>query len=104
MLLPRERFADFQPPKPFLEPAPGHHAQWIEACKTGGRTGSHFGYAGPFTEIVLLGNVAYRTGSTIEYDPANMQVTNLPAANGLLSKSYRPGWEVPGVEAVIQAG
>ncbi len=71
-----------------------HHQQWITACKTGSSTGSHFGYAGPFTEIVLLGNVAYRTGEPIHYDPASMQITNVPTANDLLNKEYRRGWEV----------
>ncbi len=62
---PEEKFADFKSPDPFLPRSPGHHQQWIEACKTGSRTGSNFQYAGPFTEIVLLGNVAYRVGQTI---------------------------------------
>ena len=43
---------------------------------------------------MLLGNIAYRAGQPIEYDPATMKVTNLPQANLLLSKSYRKGWEV----------
>jgi predicted dehydrogenase len=93
-LLPEDQFADFQGPEPYLPKSPGHHQQWIEACKTGSRTGSNFQYAGPFTEIVLLGNIAYRAGQPIEYDPATMKVTNLPEANVLLSKSYRKGWEV----------
>jgi hypothetical protein len=93
-LLPEEKFADFKPPAPFLPQSPGHHQQWIEACKTGSRTGSNFQYAGPFTEIVLLGNVAYRAGKTIEYDPVAMKITNVPEANALLSKTYRKGWEV----------
>ena len=93
-LLPVERFKDFQPPKPYLPDSPGHHQQWINACKTGSPTGSHFGYAGPFTEIVLLGNVAYRVGETIEYDPKKAKVTNNKAANDLLSKDYRKGWRL----------
>ena len=71
-----------------------HHRQWVEACKTDCRTSSNFAYAGPFTETVLLGNVAYRAGETIHYDPASMKITNLPAANALLDKEYRKGWEV----------
>jgi hypothetical protein len=71
-----------------------HHQQWIDACKTGSSTGSNFGYAGPFTETVLLGNVAYRIGRTIHYDPKSMKVTNVPEANALLDKEYRKGWEV----------
>ncbi len=93
-LLPEEKFADFSGPKPYLPKSPGHHRQWINACKTGSPTGSHFGYAGPFTEIVLLGNVAYRAGQTIEYDPEKMKITNVPDANALLTKTYRKGWKV----------
>lgn len=93
-LLPEEQFADFKGPEPYLPQSPGHHQQWINACKTGSRTGSAFNYAGPFTEIVLLGNVAYRVGQTIEFDPATMKVTNVAEANQFLSKPYRKGWEV----------
>ena len=93
-LLPVDVFKDFQGPASYLPTSPGHHRQWIEACKTGNRTGSPFTYAGPFTEVVLLGNVAYRIGETIDFDPEVMKVTNLPAANQYLSKSYRTGWEI----------
>lgn len=93
-LLPTEKFADFKGPDSYLPTSPGHHQQWIEACKTGSRTGSPFSYAGPFTEVVLLGNIAYRVGQTIEFDPATMEVTNASQANQYLSKSYRKGWEI----------
>lgn len=93
-LLPEDNFAGFTAPKPFLPESPGHHRQWLEACRTGARTGSPFSYAGPFTEIILLGNVAYRSGSTIEYDPATGRILNQPSAERWLSKAYRKGWEV----------
>jgi predicted dehydrogenase len=93
-LLPEDQFADFKGPEPYLPKSPGHHAQWIAACKTGSRTGSNFGYAGPFTEIVLLGNVAFRAGTTIEFDPSTGKITNAPKAEQFLTKSYRKGWGV----------
>lgn len=93
-LLPEDQFADFKGPEPFLPKSPGHHAQWIEACKTGSRTGSNFGYAGPFTEIVLLGNVAFRAGTTIAFDPMTGKITNAAKAEQFLTKTYRKGWEV----------
>lgn len=93
-LLPEADFKDFKPPAPFLQASPGHHQQWINACKTGSATGSSFHYAAPFTETVLLGNVAYRVGQTIQFDPATGKVTNLESANQFLSKSYRKGWEI----------
>ncbi len=70
-----------------------HHQQWITACKTGSATGSSFAYAGPFTEVVLLGNVAYRVGRSISYDPQTMS-TGDPEADALLRKDYRAGWEI----------
>jgi len=70
-----------------------HHQQWITGCKTGSATGSNFGYAGPFTEVVLLGNVAYRVGREITYNPVDMS-TGDKKADALLRKTYRKGWEV----------
>lgn len=93
-LLPEEKFKDQSLPESYLPKSPGHHQQWINACKNGTPTSSNFGYAGPFTEIVLLGNVAYRSQATIAYDPAQMKITNHDAANELLSKEYRRGWEI----------
>jgi predicted dehydrogenase len=93
-LLPEQKFATFKPPAPFLTDSPGHHRQWLDACRSGSRTGSPFSYAGPFTEIILLGNVAYRAGSPIEYDPISGTILNQQHANHLLSKEYRRGWEV----------
>lgn len=72
-----------------------HHAEWIAACKGEGKALSHFDYAGPMTEVVLLGNVALRAGAKIEWDAKAMKVTNLPEANALIRKTYRKGWELP---------
>jgi hypothetical protein len=44
------------------------------------------------TETMLLGVVALRAGRKIEYDGANMRVTNVPEANQYLSREYRQGW------------
>jgi hypothetical protein len=41
---------------------------------------------------MLLGVVALRAGAKINYDGANMRVTNLAAANDYLRRAYRTGW------------
>jgi hypothetical protein len=46
------------------------------------------------TEALLLGNIALRAGQKLEWDAAAMKITNLPAAQHLVSKEYRKGWEV----------
>jgi len=89
-----DKDSEFKAPDQYLPDSPGHHAQWINACKTGSRTGSNFEYAGPFTEIVLLGNIAYRVGDEIEFNPKRFKITNNDQANGMLSKEYRKGWEI----------
>ena len=47
----------------------------------------HFDYAGPMTEAVLLGNVAIRAGSRIQWDAESMRVTNNEHANQFIRKA-----------------
>jgi len=42
----------------------GHYLQWVNACRAGygnAQTSSPFEYAGPFTESILMGNLAIRS-------------------------------------------
>ncbi|MBT7300466.1 MAG: Gfo/Idh/MocA family oxidoreductase [Victivallales bacterium] len=53
--------------------------EWLRAIHGAGpMPGANFEYAAPLTEVVLLGALAIRTGQTIEWDAAAMQVTNHP--------------------------
>jgi len=92
-LYPEERFAGVRRPR--LHPSSIHHAQdWVEACKTGRPTGCRFDYAGPLTEAVLLGVVAYRVGERLHWDPVNLRTTNCPEAERLIRRENREGWEL----------
>jgi hypothetical protein len=91
---PQEKFAKFEPPAPSIPDSIGHHAEWIKACKDGSPTTCNFDYSGALTESVLLGNVAYRSGKALEWDAANLKVTNTSEADKYLRKEYREGWEV----------
>ena len=93
-LFPQHRFAGFKPPEPSIPRSIGHHAEWIKACKDGSPTTCNFDYSGALTESVLLGNVAFRTGKTLQWDAANLKATNCPEAGKYISKEYRSGWEV----------
>jgi predicted dehydrogenase len=73
-------------------PTAGHHGEWLQACKTGQATGSNFAYAARLTEIVLLGNVAYRVGKAVEWDVAAMKAKNCPEAEAFVRRDYRRGW------------
>ncbi len=91
-LFPQAKFTDFQPPAPSIPRSPGHHAEWIQACKTGSPTFSNFEYATMLTEAVLLGNVAFRAGQKIHYDAQQGRVTNVPEAEQYIRPPSRKGW------------
>ncbi|HEX8914407.1 MAG TPA: Gfo/Idh/MocA family oxidoreductase, partial [Humisphaera sp.] len=86
VLLPTEKFKEFQRPPKTIPESVGHHAEWIQACKTGSPTTCHFGYAGPLTEANHLGNVAYRAGKPLQWDPVNMKFPNAPEAERFLRR------------------
>ena len=93
----------------------GHYLQWVNACKAGyenGKTSSPFSYAGPFTESILMGNLAIRSWlmknpnlkgwddkylgrKKLIWDAKAMKVTNFDEANEFVRGTSRPGWELP---------
>jgi len=92
--LPETFAKDFTPPSKSIPASIGHHKEWCEAIKSGGKTTCNFGYSGPLTECVLLGNVAYRVGKPITWDAAQGTTAN-KEADALLAREYRKGWELP---------
>jgi hypothetical protein len=87
--------------------AEGHYTQWVEACTKGyGKMelSSSFDYAGPFTEAVLMGNLALRSYAMrvgrgypgrkkLLWDAKNMKITNFEDANQFVKREYRAGWQ-----------
>ena len=49
---------------------------------------------GPFTEALLVGNLAVRLQKRIEWDSAAMKATNAPEADALIRKTYRSGFGI----------
>ena len=93
-LLPEEKFADFKAPEPFIPNSIGHWKEWIEACKTGKPTTCNFDYSGALTEANYLGNVAYRTGMKIEWDPVKLRAKNCADAAKFVRTEYHNGWKL----------
>lgn len=97
-LFPVDRFAEFD-----IGQVEGsdHYLQWTNACKGMGHTTSHFDYAGPLTETVLLGTIAIRyPGEKLRWDTSNMRVVDRDDASRFLRKGYRKGWEVERLSAL----
>jgi hypothetical protein len=95
-LLPESSMLDYKRPDPTIPRVPENspHQDWIRACKGGPKPCSNFDVSGPLTEWVLLGNIALRTRRKIEWDETNLAIKNDPEAQAMITKKYRPGWEV----------
>ncbi len=93
LILPEKEFAEVPRPAPTLPRVKGHHEEWIEACKTGKTPSANFEYSGWLTEANHLGNVAYRTGKKLIWDPKKLAATNAPEAKHFIHREYRKGWD-----------
>jgi len=95
ILLPEEKYRDFKFQKPGAE---NHYLQFVEAARGNGQTSCPFAYSGPLTEWVLLGCLATRfPQKQLDWDAANLKVTNVKEANDHVRRTYRKGWEVDGL-------
>ncbi len=71
----------------------GHYEEWLAACKDGSKPISNFDYAGPLTEIALLGVLAMRApGQRLQWDADNQKIANAPELNEFVHTEYRKGW------------
>ncbi|MCY2951011.1 MAG: Gfo/Idh/MocA family oxidoreductase [Planctomycetota bacterium] len=95
-LFPASRRRDFQLPPKSIPRSPGHRQEWVQACKDRKPQDAKAGfyYSGPFTEALLVGNLASRLQKRIEWDAANIKAANAPEADALIRKTYRPGFGI----------
>jgi len=95
---PGSRVEQFAGVPKTIRRVPNEDTEWIEACKGGPKALSSFDYAGPLSEMVLLGNLAVRLDKKIDWDTKALRATNAPEADELIRREYRKGWDlsVPG--------
>ncbi len=96
----------------------GHMQDFFKACKENNpkHPSSNFDYAGPFTEAILLGNLAlrgfyaktlipgknpddrnayeYPGRTSLQWDAEQMKITNVEIVNQFVKRDYRSGWEI----------
>lgn len=73
----------------------GHEQDWVRACKGGPAASSNFDYSGPFTETVVMGNLAVlNPGKKLLWDGENMKMTNDEQANSYVRPTFRDGWSL----------
>ena len=97
-IIPESKMQQYRlPPQTLRRPAFGEHlttAEWIAACRGGEPASCNFDVADLLTEVVLLGNIAIRTGKKLYWDGDNMKITNDEGANEYIKQPYRSGWSL----------
>jgi predicted dehydrogenase len=72
----------------------GPYVEWINAIRSGTPALSNFASSGPFSETVLLGNLAVRLGKRVQWDAKKLVAKNAPEAAAIIRRKYRKGWEM----------
>jgi len=72
------------------------HNEFYDAIQAGDPSlpQSKFAQSGPFTEMVLLGNLAVRLNKKVEWDSKTLSSPNCPEAAKLVKRDYREGWKL----------
>lgn len=70
-----------------------HFANFIAGIREGKTLNSEIGEGQKSTMLCHLGNIAWRTGHTLHFNPRTRKIVGDRAATALTKRSYRPGWE-----------
>ena len=87
-LVPITRMREYEQPAKTLARVPGHHRDWLNACKGQGTCSGNFDYSGPLSEFVLMGNIALRSEKKLNVDWKNLKITNDEAADRMIRPEF----------------
>jgi len=94
ILIPESYRKEVETPKKLLDRSPGHHKEFFMACrgeKPREFSMSNFGYSGPMTANIQLGNLCARAGKKLELNEAGV-ITNDEAINKMAWREPRGDW------------
>ena len=83
--------------KPGPDIVAAHVQNFLDCVRDGKGPAADIAIGHASTRLCHLGNVAYRTGHTLHFDAATETIKDDPAANKLLGREYRKGFELPAV-------
>jgi predicted dehydrogenase len=77
------------------QPAPEHMANFLTAVRSRRPANATAEIAHLSCALIHLGEIAYRTGRVLDFDPQSETFPGDPQASALLSKEYRAPWSIP---------
>ncbi len=72
-----------------------HLGNFLECLRTREKTNADIETCHISTSLCHLANIAWRTRSTLHFDDKTMSIKNNEAANALMKRTYRKGFELP---------
>jgi hypothetical protein len=93
-LIPKAAMDRFQPPQETLPRPAEELEQWVQACQGGPSSDASFEQVYPFSEAILIGNIALRIPGKLRWDAATTRFIDAPEADALMTRAYRKGWEL----------
>lgn len=72
-----------------------HHQNFLDSIRTRSRPTADIEIGHISTTLCHLGNIAYRVGRTVQFDPQTQQFIKDPVADVLLARDYRSPWDLP---------
>jgi len=72
-----------------------HVRNFLDCIKSGNRPNADIEEGHKSTRLCHLGNIAYRLGRTLSFDPATETIAGDTEASALLGRTYRKGFELP---------
>jgi len=82
-------------PAEALPPSPGHEREWLDCVRSRKQPSCNPDYHAGIDMAIALGNLSYRLGRAVRFDPATERVVGDPEAAALARPQYRAPWRFP---------
>ncbi len=86
---------DDTPPEQSIPPSPGHEREWLDCVRSRQQPSCNVNYHYKVDLALTLGNLAYKLGRSIQFDPETEKIVGDDEAARLARPVYRAPWKFP---------
>jgi len=90
-----DRMEDMATPERSIPPSPGHEREWLDCIKTRRQPSCSVFYHSKVDVPLVLGNLSYKLGRSIRFDPQTEQIVGDAEAAKAAVPEYRDPWKFP---------